>query len=309
MKHVLIFSLSLFFLFIALKSNSQTTQPAQPATLGGSQVRDGIYDKEHVPARILVPYYHLREADVMWSKKIWRELDLTEKINHPLYFPSKKMEAVDDRFSLIALLMYGVKYENLEVYGTITDEFKSPLTWKEIESNFGVKTDTNQVEDALTGELQAKVVVTEMKPEEVKRYLMKEVWYLDKQRAKMEVRILGLCPVREYVREEAAAAPGADAGGGEDEASIEKKLICWVYYPSVRNLFANHEVFNPYNDAERRTFEDIFFKRRFSSWIYQETNVYDNRQISDYQVGLDARLESEKVKTFMFTLEHDLWEW
>ena len=70
----------------------------------------------------------------------------------------------------------------------------------------------------------------------------------------------------------------------------------WVYYPSVRHLFANHEVFNTNNDAERRTFEDIFFKRRFSSYIYQETNVYNNRRIEDYRVGLDALLESEKIK-------------
>ena len=34
-----------------------------------SDVLDGVYVKEHVPARKPVPYHHLREADMMWSKK------------------------------------------------------------------------------------------------------------------------------------------------------------------------------------------------------------------------------------------------
>jgi len=82
-----------------------------------------------------------------------------------------------------------------------------------------------------------------------------------------------------------------------------------VYFPSIRPLLANHEVFNATNDAERRTFDDIFFKRMFSSYIFQETNVYDNRLINQYALGLDAILESEKIKEDIFRLEHDLWEY
>ena len=99
------------------------------------------------------------------------------------------------------------------------------------------------------------------------------------------------------------------AEGEVEEKEFEMKQVCWIYFPSVRPLLANHEVFNSNNDAERRTFDDIFFKRRFSSYIYQETNVYDNRYIGEFKQGLDALMESDRIKDFVFKFEHDLWEY
>ena len=57
-----------------------------------------------------------------------------------------------------------------------------------------------------------------------------------------------------------------------------------------------------------RTFEEIFQKRYFSSYIIKETNVFD-RSINDYAQGLDALLESERIKDELFTIEHDLWHY
>ena len=43
---------------------------------------DGVYSKSlNNPNRKPVPYVQLREADLMWLKRIWREVDLREKIN------------------------------------------------------------------------------------------------------------------------------------------------------------------------------------------------------------------------------------
>jgi len=77
----------------------------------------------------------------------------------------------------------------------------------------------------------------------------------------------------------------------------------------VRNTLANYEVFNRNNDAQRISFDDLFLQRRFSSYIVAESNVYDNRQISEYAIGKNALLESESVKEWLFNFEHDLWEY
>ena len=271
-----------------------------------SDVLDGVYVKEHVPARKPIPYHHLREADMMWSKKMWRMLDLREKINHPLYFPTTKM---DDRYSLIDLILYGVAQEGLVVYDDSDDEFTTPMTAAQIDVKFDVRNDTTYVDDPETGESKPVIIPHERTTSEVKRLLLKEVWYFDKQRAMLEVRIVGLCPIRMY---EKTAALNQEIQVSEDtteEKEFSMKQVCWVYFPAVRPLLANHEVFNPNNDAERRTFDDVFFKRRFSSYIFKETNVYDNRLIDDYQHGLDALIESDKIKDFVFKFEHDLWEY
>ncbi|MFH2141190.1 MAG: gliding motility protein GldN, partial [Bacteroidota bacterium] len=279
MKKFVVFIL-LLFVFFSFNKNTFA-----------QDVLDGIYVKEHVPARKPIPYYHLREADVMWSKRIWRMIDLKEKINHPLYFPTKPYEdqPVNGRYSLICLLIYGIQKEGLIVFDPdINDEFEVPIDESMVDGRLGAKIDTFMVEDPVTLELVPKIVPSEKKVEEVTRLLMKEEWIFNKQRSKMEVRIIGLCPIRTFYRDDDL-----------EKENLTMSQVFWVYYPSVRSIFARNEVFNPYNDAERRTFEDIFFNRKFSSYIYQETNVYDNRRIGQYRYGLDAMLESERIKEFM----------
>jgi len=269
-----------------------------------SDVLDGIYVKEHVPARKPVPYHFIREADMAWAKKIWRVLDLKEKINHPLYYPTTK---TDDRYSLIDLLMYGVKNEGLTVYEPSDDEFTTPMTIQQIEDKFGVSNDTTYVDDLETGEAVQKIIKKEMQSSEVQRLLLKEIWYFDKQRAMLECRIVGICPIRMY--EKAATLNAEVTTDTSDEKELTQSKAFWVYFPAIRPLLANHEVFNTNNDAERRTFDDMFFKRRFSSYIFKETNVYENRYIADFKQGLDALLESERIKEYVFKFEHDLWEY
>ena len=71
--------------------------------------------------------------------------------------------------------------------------------------------------------------------------------------------------------------------------------------------FANADVFNLFNDAQRRTYEDLF-QKRYSSYIIKESNVYD-RSIVEYARNMDALAESERIKEELFLLEHDLWHY
>jgi hypothetical protein len=69
-----------------------------------------------------------------------------------------------------------------------------------------------------------------------------------------------------------------------------------VYFPEARNIFANVNVFNRNNDAERWTLDDVFWKRMFGSYIYKVENVYD-RQIVDYTMnGIDQMPKAERIK-------------
>ena len=49
-------------------------------------------------------------------------------------------------------------------------------------------------------------------------------------------------------------------------------------------------------------------KRFFGSYITRESNVYNNRGIDQYAVGMEAMLEAERIKTDIFNFEHDMWE-
>ena len=256
-------------------------------------VLDGPYIKEHTKTKKVVPYAHLREADVFWSKRVWRVIDLREKVNHPLYYPIKEINDRKNLFDVIrqALLIDG----SITAYdpGPILqdDEFTKPMLTSQLRKVF-VRIDTSYTEDLETGELVPVIQELNLESADIKQYRVKEDWFFDKQRSKMDVRIIGIAPMRE-VR-------------GEDGEFRGFAPIFWLYYPECRYVFANWEVFNRQNDAERRSYEDIFWKRQFNSYIIKESNVYD-RSIAEYKTGIDALLESERIKEELFIMEHDVW--
>jgi gliding motility associated protien GldN len=263
-----------------------------PNTIVAQNVLDGVYVKEHYPTRKVVPYTHLREADVMWATRIWRKLDLREKINHPLYYPT---ERIKDRRSLTQVIVEAVQEGSLTAYDVMDDEFTLTLTKAEIEKKL-MRIDTEYIENPDPPyDLQMTIIEEPFQPKTVKEYRIKEDWFFDKQRSVLDVRIIGICPVQDNI----------DPLTGEVRGSTP---MFWIYFPEARNIFASAEVFNRSNDAERRTLEDIFWKRMFGSYVYKEKNVHD-RLIQDYKQGIDQLLEAEKIKQEIFYLEHDLWDY
>lgn len=258
--------------------------------VSAQNVNDGIYVKENIPAKRPIPYRELREADILWQKKIWQIIDCREKMNHPFYYP---LEDMDDRRSLISLFIYGINNEGLTAYKD--HEFKELATRDEVYEMFDALPDTQMVTNPTTGVLEARVIEGEVKYNEVYQYEIKEVWYFDKQHSTMRVRILGVCPIRRYM----------DLETGQQR----KERTFWIYFPEARTLLANQEVFNRRNDAQRISFDDLFAQRRFDSFIVRETNVYDNREVVEYLSGINTLLEAEKIKMELFEFEHDLWEY
>jgi gliding motility associated protien GldN len=279
-----------------------------------SGVLDGVYVQEHIPTKRVIQYTHLREADVIWAKRVWRTIDLREKQNHSLYFP---MEPLSDRRSLWDVIKYGIieegsitPYEPTDEFGNADDQFKTPITppngnandptyqdkLNELFYNISTepKLDANGDEmfDELTGERIDTLKTEPIRAEEIIKYYIKEDWFFDKQRSVRERRIIGIAPVI-YKKDEQGDIKG-----------MQTKF--WLYFPECRYVFQNFFVYNRKNDARRMSFDDLFWKQMYSSYIHKETNVFD-RKINKVWEGVDALLESERIKKEIFTIEHDLW--
>lgn len=302
-------------LLLSLTGVSQL--PSSCMTMGvseNSNVLDGVYVQEHIPTKRVIPYTYLIEADVMWSKRIWRTIDLRQKQNFPLYYP---LEPLPDRMSLYNIIKCAALEEgSLTLYepkltaSGIDDQFKYPILKQSGESEADFKLRKQKlfgevisvpIFDSITGAPSYGPdgnqifieMVSEYTSREIIKYEIKEDWFFDKQRSVMDVRIIGISPVVNYVEPNSGTVLGA-------------KNLFWLYFPECRYVFQNYQVYNPHNDAQRMSFDDLFWKRDFNSYIHKESNVYD-RAITPSWKGVDALLESEKIKGEMFRIEHDLW--
>ena len=237
-----------------------------------------------------IPMPAVRQADIMWSKRIWREIDLRQKMNQPFYYP---LEPHNNWRNFITVVMDALKEGAITAYEvSITDELLVPLNYQEIlarqidtvHRTFNRSTPPYEEYDT--------VIYSEFDPNKVTRIRIKEDWYFDKKKSQMLVRIIAICPV--MIKER------------NDEEF--KEPMFWIYYPEARPVLAHAEVFNRNNDAARRSYDELFLKRFFNSYIYKETNVYD-RRISEYAQGLDALLEAERIKMELLNFEQGLWEY
>ena len=286
MKQFLCTCLSLTFALFAIVQQGVAQSP---------NVLDGAYVKETNLTKRVIPYPHLREADVMYKRRIWQEIDLRQKFNHPFYFP---LDAIQDRQNL-----FDVVREALLVEGSLVaysagplgddDEFTFPLSADSIRKILNPVTLVKQYDDygEVIGTIQQS---NELSSDQITRYRIKEDWIWDRQRSERYVRILGIAPMLEDF----------DVDGN----SVGFRPLFWLYYPECRYVFANSEVYNMFNDAQRRTYEDLFQKRYFSSYIVKEDNSF-NRMIVSYARGLDALAESERIQQELFNLEHDIWHY
>ncbi len=254
--------------------------------------RDGIYDEIQLPDKKPIPYTPVREADVVWQKKIWRIMDLRQKMNLPFYYPETPQKGWKN---LMTVIMDAIREGTITAYDpTKDDQFLVPMTYQEIENKF-TRIDTVPVVDPNNPDriLSYDVVKEELDPSEVQRIKIKEVWFFDKQRSQMDVRILGICPVRNVY----------DDNGN----FMALENMFWIYFPEARPVFAQAQVFNRKNTAEKRTYDELFWMRMFASYIYKEENVYD-REITEYSSGMDALLEAERIKNELFEFQQDMWE-
>lgn len=266
-----------------------------------------VYDKEHVTKKDPVPYPYTREADVMYEKTVWRMLNLREKMNQSLYYPTKP---IGDRKNLTQLLLDILKDpmpgHQVFAYEPLLDyEFEKPMSIEEIFTQIGADTIREPVFDSTIMDFTMQVTDVQTSLLDVNRLMIKEKWIFDKRYSSFQVRIIGICPIKVAIREIEDPVTGEMINTGE----VSKVQLFWVYYPEIRYYLAKQEAFNPSNDAQRVSFDDLLNQRRFSSYIYKISNVHDNRNINEYAKGMDAMFEAERAKYELFEFEHDLWEY
>lgn len=256
---------------------------------------DNAFDKSFMDSLTPLPYEYLRWDDALYTEKVWRELDLREKMNQPFRY-----ENDDDNGSqmFINILLKAVNSGTVTAFAD--DRFTTPKSLAEIQQLTVGAADTSEVRDVADPNKIDHYVVTKaaFDAKSVTKLRIKEQWIFDREASRMFVRILGIAPLKtEY-----------NANGTERGSSV----MFWVYYPDLRPTLARYEVYNPKNlGYGRMTWEELFESRMFSSYITKSTldnpsNKTIKQMIKDPILQL---LEGDDIKNRIFNYEQDLWSY
>ncbi|WP_366144956.1 gliding motility protein GldN [Flavicella sp.] len=250
-----------------------------------------------------IPYGYVNERDILWSKIVWEEIDLNERMNMPLYYPIDSANVNSSRKSLFYTLLKGIKTGKIkEVYDD--SFFKSKLTEKDINQKL-TRVDTSDYAYELIneGETDIKDFVDEIsiKSEDISGYKIKGIWYFDKRHGELKYRLLAIAPL----------APDVQLLGRDDIIDDETLPLFWIFYPDAREVLHNAFAFNNVNHRSPISFDDLLNSRRFTSFIIREENLYGNRAIADYIQGnaLYQIMESERIREQIRNKELDMWNY
>jgi len=267
-----------------------------------SLVLDGVVKMEQIEEKEPLPYPPLNESDIFMKRRVWRALDLRERLNYPLYYPTELMQS---RKSFIQTIIGGLERGAITAYDTDTDEFTSEISLEDIMSKFDAA-DREVKRTTMDDKDTTYIVKGAIDWSEVQELLIKEDWFFDKRQSRLFVRIIGICPIRIYTRELRTVGDDFD----EMEGELLKRQLFWIYYPDARKVLANTACFTGSNDMSHFSFDDLFQNRRFSSYITAISNAQGNRRIIAYtRTGKDAMLEAQHIENELMNFESDLWEY
>jgi gliding motility associated protien GldN len=255
----------------------------------------------------VVAYPKVKESDVMWHVTIWRDIDLREKRNHGLYFPTEPQGNFKCLGQVIMDAIDMQNPENEDALPVYLDEYCNvKVERSEVKNSLG-NTKKIPTFDPDTGEPTGETIIDDpFTASQIMYYRLKEVWFFDKNRGEMNVRILEIEPFFEVERE------GADFGVDEEDAVTlkAKRRLGYIKYDELRPFLAQQQYYTPSNVALNITFDDVLtWKRFFSSYVVAEGNIHNNREIMEYITNpRDQRLESEKIMNQIRNFESELWE-
>jgi len=262
---------------------------------------DASIELNLVKDRTPLAYEHIREDDAVYRQRVWREIDVHEKMNLPFVYKATEDNG-NQRF--INILLNLIKGGDVTAFdATVDDRFTTPMTFRAIAESMVGKPSTIQIPDmnidpdGSKGITKDTTIMQEFNPDQVERYELKEEWVFDKESSRMYARILGIAPEKTILNPD-----------GSFRAVVP---IFWVYYPDLRKYLVKYEAYNGKNFGARMSWEELFESRMFASRIIKSTidnpgDQFVNAYIKDPILDL---LEGDNIKNKIFNYEQDLWSY
>ncbi len=281
-------------------------------------------------------YGFVGDRDVLWAQIVWEKIDLNQKVNFPLFFPTKQSVINKNRRPLFTVLVDAIKdglSDNpspsaiTQIFATdyfdadkriegdevlnflkytyivdvglpVLDEFG--IVGTEAQDTYVKRYQAGTLDQyypaALIERMDPYIETVEIVPSDIDFYYVKGMWYFDKRQGELRYRLLAIAPV------------GADVKT-KGTAQQEPVVYFWLWYPDARKALHEAKVLNKNNSAKPISFDHLLNSRRFDSMIYKTENEYGDREIENYipDNAMMQLLESDRIKEKIRNFELDMW--
>ena len=254
-----------------------------------------------------------RGDDIVWSRIVYRVIDMREKQNFQLYFPVRPNE---DSRSLFRVMVDAIT-KGCDVYKRNARELKpsytdsAKLTKEELSKAFAYNEDNanNIIQyDAAKKKYSVSVDQYGNYVKNQLKFLIQEVIFFDKNTSRMYTKIIGIAPMY--------ALHPDNTEVKESMRYFQGSIICWFAFDKLRPYLSKQYVIPNGNETHRLTFDEFFAQKLYSSYLLGESNLFgrmllDNEKLINDPVKFEklVKKEQSRIETELMNIEQDLWEY
>jgi len=247
---------------------------------------DGFYQVNNLSDAVPFAYPKINLKNIRFYKRIWRDIDLSNERNYIFATPGA---------SLIEAIMAGIKEGKLTPYSPEDDSFKVKMTAREGESQFADSVMVPIFDDE-GNQIDSRMALNEFNPERITKFRIKEDLFFDKQRGRLETRIIGVAPLMDI------------STSVELAESVGSTPAFWLYFPQLRYTLVKVDVSDPDRGLYDMSMDDLFVQRKFESKIIRESSpggqqtqlaLIDSTNVQD-AVEIEDKIEKYKKKIWTY---------
>ncbi len=264
-------------------------------------------------ADTLVTTFH-RADDVVWSRVVYRVIDMRYKQNYQLYFPTRHDDP--EYRSLFKVIVDGL-IDGLPAYQKATDDikpqFKDTISKADLSMLF-LMGEPSEGDDVFynTAKSNGTFLRYDTVPDQLSfnfypyadfvknqlKYLIQEVIFFDKHTSRLHTKIIAIAPLQ------------ADKILADDaKTAMHESILFWLAFDELRPYLAKQTLIPHGNDNDGVTYDEFFAKKLYTSYLLGDSNLY-GRMIVDYaRTEAEVHKEQQKLEDELLNFEQDLWEY
>lgn len=290
-----------FIAFVAL--TGAATAVAQDASSSSSIVRRRAGDRDRnaqsatpgVTDRMQQFYKQTdaNDADLMWMRVIYRDLDMDNPKNAALYYPEDVIDGQENLFRIIMRLLANntiPAYEYLDGKEIFTDQYK--LNVADMLDRFHVL--YSPAKGSTEKNPRYEIEEADVPANEIRSYYILERWEFDAKTNKTRRVVEAICPVLHR----------SDEWGGD----AVRYPMFWVKLDALRPYLAQQYIFiDDDNNLPRYTYDDFFTLSMYDGDIYKTRNLTNRSMMQMFPDPDDRKRAQDSIQNRLDTFDKNIW--